>query len=111
MLNEQILFFVFNYNKTQNNPEILSSIGLSRAEENIIISCFLKSYMKYNHNFDQMDYDLEERLNQELKNWKYVYSIFRNKEGASCGYHCGKFLKLKVNDVIFKIWYTGEKTD
>jgi hypothetical protein len=111
MINEQISLFVFNYNGSPNTPEILSSIGLSKAEENIIISCFHKSYMKYSHNFDQMDYDLEERFNQELKNWRYVYSIYRNKEGASCGHHNGKFLKLKINDVIFKFWYIGEKEE
>ena len=75
MINEKISFFVINFNKSENIPEILSSIGLSKAEENIIISCFLKSYMKYSHNFDQMDYDLEERFNKELKEWKNVYSI------------------------------------
>ena len=108
-MNEKISFFVFNVDKIQNTPQILSSIGLSKTEENAIITCFLKSYMKYSHNFDQMDLDLEEQFNEVLPNWRYVYSIYRNMEGASCGYHCGKFLKLKVNDVIFKIWFTGEK--
>ena len=96
-------------NNNINPPEILASKGLSKAEENNIIYCFLQSFMKYGYDLEQLDYDLEKQLNEAIKEWKYVYSIYIEGKGASYGYHCGKFLKIRFKDIIFKLWYTEKK--
>lgn len=93
------------------NIEILVSKGLSKSEEDIITNCFLQSYLKYNDNFDQMDLFLEQQFDEKFSTWEYTYSLYRNNEGASFGYDIGKFFKIKINDVIFKIWITGEKNE
>ena len=103
-----------NINELENSfniqPIILKSIGMENNEENYIKECVQNLYKNYLYNFEEMDYEFEEKLKKKYEG-NFVYSIYREGQGASYGCHNNKFFKLKYSDLIFKVFFQNNKIE